>query len=767
MKQCSTCFSVKSLSSFHSETGRNDGLNPRCKDCRAGREPFKSPLELAQALHLAGIYVVPIRLDGSKAPAVSEWGHRPHTDDEILALFRKPCGIAAVGGAISGGLECLDFDEPGFYELFCSALEAAGEIDLLKKVVITKTPTTGRFHIFFRSSSPGKNQHLAKRLTGGAAIETRGEGGYFILPGSPVSVHPTLNPYRLVSGDLVNIPTITDEDREVFFSFARSLSQERVTDDVKKMAKKSASARQKSRFRVEVNEKKDIPTMLEEHGWREVKPGYWCRSGKSRGISATYGVVAPGVLMVFSSSANIPAGGHDAFSVWLHLSFGGDVNKLKAAAIKDGLVSEQAQTEDTPYFQDGRFIPLVFVQSLNIDGDFIVSGGKVYIWEDGLFKEDVGREKTVKKILEKLGNAATGNRIREALFFLECNYSIPVSELNKYKALLNLKNGMFSIRDRVLHEHDRKYRSTIRIPITYDPSKECPTVKKYLETTLGDDGAQIPLAEEIFAYCLIPENFLHRAFMLTGQGENGKSVFLDWLQKFVGVENCTSVSLQKFSDDPFSRTAIIGKLVNFFADIPSYPVKDTSFVKAAISGDSVQERGLRQEPVVFRPFTKFIFSANAIPRSHDKTFGFLKRWIILPFLKDFTNDPNRDGRICQKMTTEDEKSGWFNWVIPAMERLLKTEKFSVSKINTDAKDEWQQDNDQTAWFLAEECVFGAGFSCSRAVLYDAYSAFCDHESIPKANRREFYRRVKNVTGVKEDTNPHSRLFWGITIKGGK
>ena len=64
----------------------------------------------------AGISIIPIRRDGSKAPYVRKWTpYQQHlaNDLELRQWFaqKQPYGIGVVCGAVSGNLETLDFDE--------------------------------------------------------------------------------------------------------------------------------------------------------------------------------------------------------------------------------------------------------------------------------------------------------------------------------------------------------------------------------------------------------------------------------------------------------------------------------------------------------------------------------------------------------------------------------------------------------------------------------------------------------------------------------
>lgn len=142
-----------------------------------------------------GLSVIPILADGSKRPALSSWKkyQSERADESTLLRWFGPestVGLAVVCGAVSGGLEVLDFDAPEAWERW-QALAAAKHPAFLAQPRV-KTPAGGR-HVYLRV--PGReaagNTKLARRLGGKTLVEVRGEGGYVLAPGCPPACHPT------------------------------------------------------------------------------------------------------------------------------------------------------------------------------------------------------------------------------------------------------------------------------------------------------------------------------------------------------------------------------------------------------------------------------------------------------------------------------------------------------------------------------------------------------------------------------------------------
>jgi putative DNA primase/helicase len=171
-----------------------------------------------------GLNIIPIKADGSKQPRIrwAEYQTAPFPRNKLAQWFGvpgDPSGIAVVCGKTSGNLEILDFDLFRLWPLWCDRIPHS----LLSTLPIVQTPDDGR-HVYYRCDAVEGNLLLARNKAGEVLIETRGQGGYAIAPGSPPSTHPTGKPYRMEQGDLRAVPCITTEQRTVMLDAARGFN---------------------------------------------------------------------------------------------------------------------------------------------------------------------------------------------------------------------------------------------------------------------------------------------------------------------------------------------------------------------------------------------------------------------------------------------------------------------------------------------------------------------------------------------------------------
>ena len=175
-------------------------------------------------------------------------------------------------------------------------------------------------------------------------------------------------------------------------------------------------------------------------------------------------------------------------------------------------------------------------------------------------------------------------------------------------------------------------------PIPYELNKDkfflTPTIDKIFEEWVGKEYVQT--LYEIISYCLIPDYFLHRIFCLIGGGMNGKSCFLNLLRKFVGEGNCCSTELDTLLSSRFEVTRLHKKLVCQMGETNFNEINKTSLLKKLSGGDLIGFEYKNKNPFEENNYAKIIIATNNLPTTTDKTLGFYRRWLILDFPNQFS-----------------------------------------------------------------------------------------------------------------------------------
>lgn len=297
-------------------------------------ECHKEALKLLEA----GQSVIPIGSD--KKPALSSWREyqqRLPTREELAGWFAQPAGVGRVCGAISGNVEVIDFDVnpemeigdlEGVYDAWKSIVDdlAPGLVDRLKRIT---TPRPGR-HVSYRCPSvPAGSQKLAQVQVGNqwaAFIETRGEGGYTLMPGSPKWTHGKAGTYVHEAGPEVE-PLITEDERRILLQAARALTlktEEQPQPEQSPARRVEGAVLPGDDFNANGTWAEVFP-----HGWELVysKNGEerWKRPGGSSRWSVVCNHAGSGMLVAFSTGCNLETErGYSRFSAFCQLQCGGD-----------------------------------------------------------------------------------------------------------------------------------------------------------------------------------------------------------------------------------------------------------------------------------------------------------------------------------------------------------------------------------------------------------------------------------------------------------
>ena len=195
-----------------------------------------SILDAARSAYAAGLCLLPVRENGSKAPDVPSWREyqsaRPTLEAMRALDFEHRSGMGMVAGVGSACRECWDFDDLDTYEAFVDTAESCGLGELVQRIRAgyeDETPGGGRRWIVeYHPSIEWRDCTLARRpgREGEPRVKTLIELPTFaIVAPSHGTVHPTGRPYVRLSGDFDSIVAYTQAERDALIQLAQSFDQ--------------------------------------------------------------------------------------------------------------------------------------------------------------------------------------------------------------------------------------------------------------------------------------------------------------------------------------------------------------------------------------------------------------------------------------------------------------------------------------------------------------------------------------------------------------
>ena len=390
----------------------------------------------------------------------------------------------------------------------------------------------------------------------------------------------------------------------------------------------------------------------------------------------------------------------------------------------------------------------------------------IWVYKNGVYSSD-GEETIRAEVRELLGDQAKEWKVNEVVAHIkETTYTDP-ERFDPPINLVNVKNGILNVQTLEIAQHSPDTIFINELPVEYDANVECPAIMKFLSEILAPDD--IPLAQEIVGYCLLRAYPLARASMFLGEGENGKSTLLNLIIALLGRTNVATPSLQDIVHNRFAQAELFGKLANVHADIPTTKLSSTGRFKMLTGQDLMYADQKHRQPFTFENYAKLIYSANELPQTTDMSEAFWRRWILIKFPNRFPEgDPETDPSILDKLTNPSELSGFLNWALEGLKRLLTNNRFSTSRTADGTKREWMLQTDSLRAFVIEHAIYDPTCLVTKADLYTAYSDFAEEHEVPIVDKsvvgRQLPMLIPKITERKVGERGYQHRAWvGIRL----
>lgn len=425
------------------------------------------------------------------------------------------------------------------------------------------------------------------------------------------------------------------------------------------------------------------------------------------------------------------------------------------------------------YFDGRTFLPEPLSSEVCLKHKFIATpigddglGTRVYIYRSGAFRPG-GESLIVDEAYRALAERANENRTREVVKCIRISRKIDYAALNRQaRNLINVRNGMLDWKTGTLSEHDPKHLSTIQIAADYDSSIRSDPLDRFLEAILPPD--EIPVIEEFLGYLLLPDTSFNKCLVVIGEGGNGKTTLLNLLIGFLGEENVSHYSLQHISEEKFSVAGLFGSLANFYDELQTKQIRDTSTFKIVTGGSPLKAEDKGKAPFSFRPFCRLVFSANEMPRADDRSQAYFDRFIFiqLPNRIRGTGEEVREyHRVLLEMSGV--RSALLNRAISGLRRLTSQGRFTASTSSLGAIEEYRRECNSAYDFVREHCTFEdpTGW-IAKQILYDCYRAWCGDNTRKAMSSRGFGKSLE-MMNVRSTRHGDGRGWGGILWANGR
>ena len=417
---------------------------------------------------------------------------------------------------------------------------------------------------------------------------------------------------------------------------------------------------------------------------------------------------------------------------------------------KTPLPKDELQTilRDAAFQKPSFFKGKVFQH--NLFGDYMIRtyhiksiDGVSMVYQDGIYNTN---QKTLEKtMLKEIPTLKTSQRNEVLGYINVMTDEVHLSPSN----MIAFRNGILNVETGELLNFSPDYILINKIPWDYNPYADDPEAEAFLNRISCNDPGIVATIEESIGYCFYRENFLQKAFFLTGSGSNGKSTFLKVLNRILGKDNVSPIDLKNLSER-FSKVHLVGKLANIGDDIGDDNVSDAAFFKT-ITGENrtaeVERKG--KDGFTAEINCKLFFSCNQMPKmgKRDK-LAISRRLILIPFQAHFEdNQTDFDPHITEKLSTQTAIEYFIKVGINGLKRLLQNQKFTESKKSKEAKEEYEKENDSVKAFVDEngiDCLFMGTVND----VYVRYCVWCRNNDLEEEKKLVFGKSLKHDYNIE-------------------
>ena len=408
---------------------------------------------------------------------------------------------------------------------------------------------------------------------------------------------------------------------------------------------------------------------------------------------------------------------------------------------------------------------------------------EVYIYSGGVYLRY--GDTYVKEITQKmLGGIPSTHQVNEVLNYVKRATYHDRDALNPPPNKVCVNNGIIDIDANQLEQFTPDLFFTAKIPVDYNPDAKCPAVEKFL--TQVSPGNEKTLTE-MLGYCLLREYPLQHYFILEGGGMNGKTTLTLLIDKFLGMDNISTVAMQDLGDR-FRKATLYGKLANISDDLSAKALEDSGPIKELTGNGYTTAENKFSAPFNFRNYAKIIFTCNQIPRVYDDSDANYRRIVIISFPNKFSTEVKEDSpatgvykanpRLIKDLTDAKELSGLLNKALDGLRTIR--ERYTFTSVETMEKRKLRhiELSDPVQFFALKFIYANPNYAITKRDLYQAYVNYCatikrvplaDNTFSAQAGRYLPYKADGLIWQPDDPQHLESRVkaWFGIAFCGGE
>ncbi|MGI8515377.1 MAG: phage/plasmid primase, P4 family [Acidimicrobiia bacterium] len=297
-------------------------------------------------------------------------------------------------------------------------------------------------------------------------------------------------------------------------------------------------------------------------------------------------------------------------------------------------------------------------------------------------------------------------------------------DLDRDPWLLGVANGVIDLKTGQLRDADPDDLMMMQAPVVYDPQSACQRWDKALAEWFSDPELQT-YVHRLAGSSLIGAQLDHVFAIHFGGGANGKGTFTRAIQHALGPYAVTPHLSLLVDDKNTQHDTVKAQLFRARLAIATETERRVRLREAQIKnltgGDRINARRLYEDPWEFDPSHHLWLVTNHLPEITGRDLGIWRRIRVVPWVSDFTTDPDRD----LDASLRGEAPGILRWLVEGCLQ-WQTEGLAEPEAVKAATDRYRAGEDIIArWIAATGLVFDSELSVPAVELTDSWRGWCE------------------------------------------
>lgn len=387
------------------------------------------------------------------------------------------------------------------------------------------------------------------------------------------------------------------------------------------------------------------------------------------------------------------------------------------------------------------------------------------IYEEAAQAEDPD---TRKSLAEHAVRSESRARIESLVALAKSEVPVIPEEMDKNEWLFNCDNGVIDLKTGKLHPHNRELMMTKISPVKYDSEADCPTWIQFLNDIFQDEQGNvkqdtIEFLQKAAGYSLTGSTKEQVLFFLYGTGRNGKSTYMNVIQKILGAygkqTNSETFTLKKNERVNNDVADLVGARLVAATESEENARLAESLIKQLTGGEEIRARFLFQNNFVYTPTYKIFFITNHRPVIRGNDEGIWRRIRLIPFTVTIP-DHKLDKDLPEKL--RNEMPGILRWMV---EGCLKWQKEGLGAPEevTEATNNYRNEMDTMGNFISDYCITHEAAKSFGNDLYRQYQEWISETGEYELSKPKFNRKLEDK-GFKKGRDGRGIYFLGIGLK---